>query len=106
MPGLDLKLGFDTDLTIRHAVRIKAVLAEGLSGQSEVRLAINPDAAVDLSFVQLASAARQHAETAGGALSLAEPAGAKLRDALDRGGFIDGASAEDLKFWLHSENAQ
>lgn len=34
--------------------------------------------------------------------------GAKLRDVLDRGGFIDGASAsaEDLKFWLHSENAQ
>jgi hypothetical protein len=105
MPSQDLRLGFDTDLTIRHAAPIKQAIAEGLRAQPVLTLALNPEAAVDLSLVQLVSAARTHAKTAGGELSFAEAAGPKLRDVLGRAGFIEGAPAEDLKFWLHSETA-
>jgi len=105
MPSQDLKLGFDTDLTIRHAVPIKQAIADGLRDQPKLTLALNPDAAVDLSFVQLISSARAHAKMSGGELSFSEAAGPKLRDVLGRAGFIEGAPAEDLKFWLHSETA-
>lgn len=105
MPSQDLRLGFDTDLTIRHAAPIKQALADGLRAQPVLQLSLNPDAAVDLSFLQLVASARAHAKMAGGELSFAEPAGPKLRDVLGRAGFIEGAPAEDLKFWLHSETA-
>ena len=106
MPGQHLRIGFDTDLTIRNAAAMKAMLAEPLQEGRSVSLELNPDAAVDLSFVQLLSAARHSARISGGELTLAEPAGPRLRDVLARAGFIEGASAEDLKFWLHSENAK
>lgn len=103
MPSQDLKLGFDSDLTIRHAAPIKQAIADGLLTQQKLALALNPEAAVDLSFVQLVSAARAHAQASGGELSFAEPAGPKLHDVLQRAGFIEGARAEDLKFWFHQE---
>lgn len=106
MPSQHLKIGFDTDLTIRNAAAIKAMLVERLQVERSVSLELNQDAAVDLSFVQLVAAARIRQRSVGGELALAEPAGPKLRDVLQRAGFIDGASTDDLKFWLHSENAQ
>lgn len=106
MPSQHLKIGFDTDLTIRNAAAIKAMLVERLQVERSVSLELNQDAAVDLSFVQLVAAARIRQRNVGGELVLAEPAGLKLRDVLQRAGFIDGASTDDLKFWLHSENAQ
>ena len=105
MPSQDLRLGFDSDLTIRHAAPIKQAIANGLRAQSNLKLALNPDAAVDLSFVQLVAAARLHAEAAGRELSFTQPAGPRLHDVLNRAGFIEGVPAEDLKFWLHSETA-
>lgn len=102
MPSQPLRLGFDTDLTIRNAAAVKAILVEHFPGSPNLSLVLNPEAAVDLSFVQLVSAARN----SGSALALAEPAGPVLRDLLARAGFIAGAPVEDLKFWLHSENAQ
>lgn len=106
MPSQHLRIGFDTDLTIRNAAAIKAVLIEHLQENRTVSLELNPAAAADLSFIQLLSAARLSARTSGGELTLSEPASPMLRDVLSRAGFIEGASAEDLKFWLHSENAQ
>ncbi|RYE50308.1 MAG: STAS domain-containing protein [Rhizobiaceae bacterium] len=105
MPSQDLRLGFDNDLTIRHAAPIKQAIGDALRAQPVLQLSLNPDAAVDLSFLQLVAAARAQAKMAGGELSFAEAAGPKLRDVLGRAGFIEGAPAEDLKFWLHSETA-
>lgn len=106
MPNQEVKVGYDSDLTIRHAADVKSLIAGGLDEASRASLAVNPDAAVDLSFVQLVASARRQASDAGGAITLTEPAGPKLREILQRGGFIEGASPEDLKFWFHSENAQ
>lgn len=106
MPSQELKIGYESDLTIRHAAQVKELIATSLGGGADILLAVNPDAATDLSFVQLVTAARRHAESEGGTISLAEPASPKLRDVLRRGGFIEGAAPDDLKFWFHSENAQ
>lgn len=106
MPNQEVKVGYGSDLTIRHAAEVMGLIADSLVEGSEMSLAVNPDAAIDLSFVQLLASARRHASDAGGAITLAEPAGPKLREILQRGGFIEGASPEDLKFWFHSENAQ
>ncbi len=106
MPSHPLPIGFENDLTIRYAAKTKEALADGLLAESTLSLAINPEAAVDLSFLQLVAAARLHARRAGGGLAIAEPAGPKLREVLDRAGFLEDASAEDLNFWLHTETAQ
>lgn len=106
MPSQHLRIGFETDLTIRHAAAIKAALVERLEESRSLSIEINPDAVADLSFLQLVSAARLFAQMSGGELTLAEPASPTLRNVLLRAGFMDGASAEDLRFWLHSENAQ
>jgi len=106
MSNQPLKIGFDADLTIRNAAAIKAALVERLQTERKVRLELNSVAAVDLSFVQLLSAARLSARKSGGEIALAEPAGPMLRDLLSRAGFVEDASTEDLRFWFHSENAQ
>lgn len=106
MASPPLRLGYDTDLTIRNAAAIKTALVERFQQDSKINLEFNPAAAVDLSFVQLLAAARLSARNSGGELTLTAPASPMLRDVLSRGGFIDGASPGDLKFWLHSENAQ
>lgn len=106
MPGQHLDMGFENDLTIRNAAALKATLVARLQESTVVSVKLNPDAVVDLSFIQLLSAARKSARTSGGELTLADPASPTLRSLLLRAGFIEGASVEDLKFWLHSENAQ
>lgn len=106
MPSQELRVGYESDLTIRHAANMRELIAGGLVPRADIVLDINPDAAVDLSFVQLVASARRHAASVGSAISLAQPAGPKLREVLDRGGFVEGAATEDLSFWFHVENAQ
>lgn len=105
MSSQHLRIGFESDLTIRNATALKAALFERFQESGKVSLELNPDAAVDLSFLQLLSSARSSARASGGELTLAAPASPALRNVLLRAGFIESASAEDLKFWLHSENA-
>lgn len=106
MPSQELKVGYDSDLTIRHATELMKQISGGLREGSGLSLSVNPDAAVDLSFIQLVTSARHHVSDAGGELTLSTPAGPKLREILQRGGFVEDAPAEDLQFWFHSENAQ
>jgi hypothetical protein len=56
---------------------------------------------VDISFIQMIEAARIHAGTAGKSIALAQPATGALLETLRRGGFLEGMSADDAKFWLH-----
>ena len=57
---------------------------------------------VDVSLIQLILAARASARQAGRSLTLAQPADGKLREALQRGGFIAAAdqTTADQAFWL------
>ncbi|OHV72673.1 hypothetical protein LCM4579_11240 [Ensifer sp. LCM 4579] len=105
MPG-ELRLSFQSDLNIRNIDQISKEMTTALDASSRLTLELKEDAVVDLSFVQLLIAARRQANRAGGALSLARPAGANLLGVLSRGGFLKEASAEDLEFWLHQENSQ
>ena len=104
MPSQHLKMGFDTDLTIRNAAAIKAMLVERLQVERSVCLELNHDAAVDLSFVQLIHAARVHLDRAGGSLSLARPATGAVAALLVRAGF--SSHPDDVDFWFHGDLPQ
>jgi hypothetical protein len=71
--------------------------------KDHVRLALDEDAAVDLSFVQLIESARRHAEIQGKTIRLARPAGANVRRVLERGGFLSPSAPDAAGFWLHEE---
>ena len=66
-------------------------------------LDIDEEAQVDLSFVQLVTAARKQAESRGVQLLLSRPAAGDLYDVLKRGGFLDEMTPDAAHFWLHQE---
>lgn len=100
------RLPLQSDLNIKNINQIYAEISSALSKRPHLSLELREDAAVDLSFVQLVIAARAHARGAGGQVSLVRAASANLLTVLQRGGFLQDASAEDLEFWLHQENSQ
>ena len=90
-------------LSIQNASHIHQSILDGLSSNISTRLVLDPEAQVDLSFVQLIEAARRYAQEQGKTLTLASPAQGSLLDVLQRGGFLDEISPETAKFWLHQE---
>lgn len=100
------RLSLNSDLNIKNIHQINAEITTALEKDPFLTLELNEGAAVDLSFVQLIFAARTQANRAGGKLSLARPTGRNVLSILERGGFLQDASAEDLEFWLHQESSQ
>ena len=96
-------LAVSVALNIKNISDIHKVVLSSLSNNKETRLALDADAQVDLSFVQLMETARIFAEQQGKSLALASPAGGALLDVLRRGGFLDDLSPDAAKFWLHQE---
>lgn len=74
-----------------------------LKKNSTTVLDIDAAAQVDLSFVQLVTAARKQAEARAGRILLARPATGDLYDVLKRGGFLDEMTPDAAQFWLHQE---
>jgi len=93
------RLVLQGELTIRTIEATHAELRELIERHAVVELDAAGATLVDVSFIQLALAARRSAEAAGKRIVWAAPAGGVLRDALARGGFLGslagrGAAAE------------
>lgn len=92
--------------TIRTISDAFQTLNEALSLNKSVIINVDAAEEIDLSFVQLIEAARIQSKSAGIQLSLSAPADGVLLAVLKRGGFLDVATPEDQKFWLHREALQ
>ncbi len=95
------KLEFNDPLTVRFVGLHQEALLGALVGHDRVEISVSPDAAIDLSFLQLLEAARVYAGTAGRGVSLSRAADGTLLDLLERSGFLSSMTPEDRRFWLH-----
>lgn len=91
------------DLTIRAISVIHDQFVEALGAHASVIAEVAPDAAVDLTFIQLMESARRSAGEAGVDFGLAAPAAGALLETLQRGGFL--ADATSRQFWLLTSEA-
>ncbi len=102
LPG-DTSLTLPTTLTIKNIVAVQELILDCLNRNTSAVLDIDEEAQVDLSFVQLITAARKQAEMKAGRVVLARPAAGDLYDVLKRGGFLDDMTPDAAHFWLHQE---
>lgn len=91
-------------LTIRHAAASREALRAAFEENGPIILSVPEDAEVDISFLQLVEAARQHADTFGRSIALDRPASGKFLATLDRAGFLAQADARNTEFWLHRKD--
>jgi len=89
------------ELTIRTIEAIHAQLGDMLAQRTRIELDATGATHVDISFIQLALAARRSAEASGKTLVWAAPAGGALREALVCGGFISAVSGREsaVEMW-------
>ncbi|HEV7247980.1 MAG TPA: hypothetical protein VGN93_13430 [Shinella sp.] len=102
LPG-DPSLTLPTTLTIKNILAVQELILDCLNRNTSAVLDIDEEAQVDLSFVQLVTAARKQAEIKAGRVLLARPAAGDLYDVLKRGGFLDDMTPDAAHFWLHQE---
>jgi hypothetical protein len=102
LPG-DPPLTLPATLTIKNIVAVQELILDFLNRNTTAVLDIDEQAQVDLSFVQLITAARKQAEMKAGRVLLARPAAGDLYDVLKRGGFLDDMTPDAAHFWLHQE---
>lgn len=99
----DASLTLPATLTIKTILSVQEFILDFLNKNPAIVLDIDEAAQVDLSFVQLVTAARKQAEARAGRVLLARPASGDLYDVLERGGFLDGMTPDAAHFWLHQE---
>lgn len=100
MPGAaaePVTIEFVGELTIQTVGDAHERLVSAFATPSPVAVDIDPDATVDLLFLQLIESARRTPRESGG-FRLARPAEGRLRQALERGGFLADPAQRD--FWL------
>lgn len=102
LPG-DAPLTLPATLTIKNILAVQELILDFLNKNTTAVLDIDEEAQVDLSFVQLVTAARKQAEMKAGQVLLARPATGDFYDVLKRGGFLDDMTPEAAHFWLHQE---
>ena len=68
-------------------------------------MVIQDDASVDLSFVQMITAAQHYAQSHGKTIRLARPAAGNVRRVLERAGYLSRSAPDAVRFWLHEEQA-
>jgi ABC-type transporter Mla MlaB component len=82
------RLVLDGELTIRTIAAIHGRLRTLLDESQRVELELQTTGPIDVSFIQLALAARRSAEAAGKQVVWTKSAPGVLRDVLVRGGFV------------------
>jgi hypothetical protein len=97
----EASLSLPANLTVRAITSAREDLLTFMDAHEAGTIALADDVQVDISFIQMIEAARIHAGTAGKSIALAQPATGALLETLRRGGFLEGMSADDAKFWLH-----
>lgn len=98
------RLPLDGARTLRTADATHAALSEAAARYDVLEIDASGVDEVDLSFIQCLLAARVSARLANRAITLVPPASGALLEALDRGGFLCGPSA-DRDFWSSPETA-
>jgi len=88
--------------TLRTADATHAALMDAASHHKVLEIDCDGADEVDLSFIQLLLAARASARLADRTIRLIHAPRGALRDALERGGFLDGPEA-DREFWSSAE---
>jgi ABC-type transporter Mla MlaB component len=99
----DGRLVLEGELTIRTIEPIHDQLRERLAARIDFAIDVSGASPIDITFIQLALAARRSAAAAGISVTLAAPAGGALRDALARGGFLSpvaGHGGADDAWWF------
>jgi anti-anti-sigma regulatory factor len=86
-------------LTIRHVARIKEELIPLFDERRDLEWVVGADVDVDVAGVQLILSARRCAQALGVQLVLKSPRDSRLKQILELGGFLAGASEDDLAFW-------
>jgi hypothetical protein len=102
LPG-DAALTLPSTLTIKNILAVQELVLDFLNKNTTAVLDIDEESQVDLSFVQLVTAARKQAGAKAGHVLLARPAAGGLYDVLKRGGFLDDMTRDAAHFWLHQE---
>jgi ABC-type transporter Mla MlaB component len=96
------------ELTIRTIESVHAKLLDLIAQRTRIELDVTGATQVDISFIQLALAARRSAEAAGKTVVWAAPAGGALREALMRGGFVNSVPGHESTaeiWWLTTARA-
>lgn len=91
---------------IRTVDAMRVILTAAFQREDKLELDAADLEDVDLTFVQLVEAARQHADREGKEIRLAAPANPALTGLLRRAGMIDAAASGDLDFWFHGDLPQ
>lgn len=82
------RLVLDGELTIRTIAAVHGKLRAFIDSAERLELELADAGPIDISFIQLALAARRSAEAAGKHVVWVKPAAGALRDVLIRGGFV------------------
>ena len=82
------RLVLDGELTVRTIAPVHAKLSALLERARRLELELGAAGPIDVSFIQLALAARRSAAAAGKQVVWARPASGPLREVLIRGGFV------------------
>ena len=93
-------------LTVGTVGAGSAALLAAFERSGEISVEVSPQSADDIAGIQLLESARLYAALNDKRIELAAPAAGGLREILQLGGFLEDASEERRRFWLHEEAAQ
>lgn len=85
---------------IRNIAEVYKALRAAMENSAAVELDLSTCTDVDLSLVQVVEAARLQAASAAMSFSLSLPVSDAVTATLHRGGFVEGAAEDALRFWF------
>ncbi|MBB4101686.1 STAS domain-containing protein [Allorhizobium borbori] len=85
---------------IRNIAEVYKELRAAIENSAAVELDLSTCTDADLSLVQMVEAARLQAASAGMSLTLSLPVSDAVAATLHRGGFVEGAAEDALRFWF------